>query len=173
MLETRLDHIGNWPCENGKGYFDCESRSVDWEAFLSTPKDTQDLRKYTGSTIYAKDKFSRFISNCLPLQLDKQRRDRREVSTPLYELIAIAEKSLCSDPRDKIYGLLGLASHCRNGEFEADYSKTLKDIYQDVIEFYYLKSKRLQFPAVELVRLSQLLQRHSKLAPSSPSRKYV
>jgi hypothetical protein len=62
-----------------------------------------------------------------------------------------------------VYGLLGLASDCRNGELEADYSKTPFQVFRDVMEFYSLKAARRKFPAAELVQFGQLLQKRLEL----------
>jgi hypothetical protein len=42
----------------------------------------------------------------------------------------------CSEPRDKVYGFLGLANDYLDDSFEVDYSKSLFKIYEDVIKFY-------------------------------------
>jgi len=68
----------------------------------------------------------------LPLRLDKQR-EHRDRGWPLYTLLITTEKSLCQNPRDKIYGLLGLANDFRGGDLDINYSKPLYKTYQDVI----------------------------------------
>ena len=42
----------------------------------------------------------------------------------------------CKDPRDKIYGLLGLAHDCQDGSIEVDYTKPLFGLYRDVLTWF-------------------------------------
>ncbi|PMD27086.1 hypothetical protein NA56DRAFT_684547 [Hyaloscypha hepaticicola] len=98
----------------------------------------------------------KLFKESLPFQLDKQRayRDR---GWSLEKLLITTEKSLCQDPRDKIYGLLGLLTDFRKGDIGIDYSKQLHEIYQDVIRWYYGTRARRQ-DSCRLEKLSQLLQ---------------
>jgi hypothetical protein len=50
----------------------------------------------------------------------------------LMKLMRFSELSSCSDPKDRIYGMIGLASDCRNGEVVPDYTKSLTEVYYDV-----------------------------------------
>jgi hypothetical protein len=98
-----------------------------------------------------------FIKQSLPFQLDKQR-ENRDSGWPLHALISATEKSLCEDPRDKIYGLLGLASDFRNEDLDIDYSKPLHETYQDVIRWYYNCDRGQEESFPNLLLFSQLVQ---------------
>jgi len=79
----------------------------------------------------------------------------------LEHLIESFQESLCSDPRDKVYGLLGLADDCQEGQLEVDYSRTLFEVYSNVIDLYYT-TRRRQGPSQHTPRFSQILQRAFK-----------
>lgn len=44
-------------------------------------------------------------------------------------------ESKCADARDRVYGLIGLASDCQHGEIQVDYSKSTQELYDQVIAF--------------------------------------
>lgn len=78
----------------------------------------------------------------------------------LAALIEACEDSLCSDPRDKVYALLGLATDPEKDELPIDYSKTLFEVYADTVIFQYRIYKGQQGdPSQKIVRFSQILQR--------------
>ncbi|TVY34191.1 Heterokaryon incompatibility protein 6,OR allele [Lachnellula subtilissima] len=103
------------------------------EAITRLAKDVRDITRSKG-----------FIIN----------RHRQSRENTLGDLLWSCQGSLCSDPRDKIYGLLGLALDCQDEELVVDYSKSLFEVYKDVVYFY---SKFYFVP--DVVRFSQLLQR--------------
>ncbi|KAH8742386.1 heterokaryon incompatibility protein-domain-containing protein [Hyaloscypha finlandica] len=104
----------------------------------------RNLRIHWGSDHIEWDDFA----NCYPVlpndlqrsitfQLVRQRMARDGLNCFLKDLLETCKGSLCLDPRDKVYGLLGLADDCREGNLTADYSKSLFDVYEDVIRFQY------------------------------------
>lgn len=85
---------------------------------------------------------------------------RKSRENNLEDLLWSCQESSCSDPRDKIYGLLGLALDCRNDEISVDYSKSLFEVYKDVIDFYSKSRRNPETPYMpSVVRFSQLVQR--------------
>ena len=50
---------------------------------------------------------------------------------PLYEVLDLWSGQECLDPRDKVYGVLGLAS---NADITVDYSKSVSNLYREVLE---------------------------------------
>jgi hypothetical protein len=52
----------------------------------------------------------------------------------LQALIESHRESLCKEPRDHIYGFVGLAVACQEG-FPMDYGKSLYEVWKDVITF--------------------------------------
>jgi hypothetical protein len=68
--------------------------------------------------------------------LDKKRKDRHGSENRLEKLLKDFQYAGCKDPRDKIYGLLGLAHDCQDGSIEVDYTKPLFGLYTDVLKWF-------------------------------------
>jgi hypothetical protein len=102
------------------------------------------------------------IKSSLPYLFDRQRSDRY-YECRLLNLLEACQASKCADPRDKVYGLLGLANDCGEDELVVDYSKTVYEVYTDVIAFHSsrMRSRQLLSPRrdLDVVRFSQLLQK--------------
>ncbi len=62
-------------------------------------------------------------------------RNRNEKRFGLRELLEIGWQQQCEDPRDKVFGLLGLARHPRQGiePVVADYGKPVLEVFEDVV----------------------------------------
>lgn len=73
------------------------------------------------------------LGNEGPLELNKQRQKQHDGGCKLLDLVDHFKRAKCKDRRDKIYGLVGLASDARL--FPIDYNKSLFDIWRDVMEF--------------------------------------
>jgi hypothetical protein len=98
-------------------------------------------------------------------QLDSKRKGRHTQSNRLEVLMEDFQNAQCTEPRDKVYGFLGMAHDCQDGIIEADYTKPLFDLYADVIAFF---CRRRKFQngssndldrAMRVVRFSQLVQK--------------
>lgn len=120
--------------------------SLDWRSFLR-PLPNWEMPAY------------QYIKN-----LEEKRQGRHGDSNRLETLLETIQYAKCEEPRDQIYGLLGLAHDCY-GQQEADYTKDLFDVYADVIRFFYGQknshgntTKRTD-RAMRIVRFSQLIQR--------------
>lgn len=68
-----------------------------------------------------------------PFNLDHLRRNKYNGSCSLRRLLEGHADAQCKDPRDKIYGLVGLSSDGRG--FPMDYSKSLLDVWVDTVNF--------------------------------------
>ncbi|KAG6063574.1 hypothetical protein E4U32_001090 [Claviceps aff. humidiphila group G2b] len=68
-----------------------------------------------------------------PLKVDHLRRDKYDGSCSLRSLLTNHASALAKDPRDKIYGLVGLSTDGRG--FPMDYHKTLLEVWSDTIHF--------------------------------------
>ncbi|KAF4995626.1 hypothetical protein FGRMN_5018 [Fusarium graminum] len=71
-------------------------------------------------------------------RLKQQREDKHHGSATLLKLLQTHREAECQDRKDKVYGLVGLASDARN--FNIDYNKSLFQIWTDVMEFLNLHS---------------------------------
>lgn len=68
-----------------------------------------------------------------PLKLHEQRCRRYKGSCRLLQLLHDYRGAQCQDPKDKVYGLVGLAADARF--FPIDYNKSRFEIWKDVMEF--------------------------------------
>jgi len=115
------------------------THSDSWEAFFKYAK-----RQSTKSEIGP------------ALKLFQSREDRHGDSFLLANLLEACKDSLCEEPRDKVYGYVGIGHDCQDGSLPVDYSKSLFELYEDVVQFYYRnKDHRAHFT----VYFSQLVQK--------------
>jgi hypothetical protein len=70
----------------------------------------------------------------LPVKLQKQIDEKYENGHRLQNLIENHRNSLCKEPRDYVYGFVGLAVDCQEG-FPMDYGKSLYEVWKDVVRF--------------------------------------
>jgi hypothetical protein len=68
-----------------------------------------------------------------PLRLNRLLQERYIGSHTLRKLLQDHREALCKEPRDKIYGLVGLAADAIN--FPMDYTKSLIEIWKDTMVF--------------------------------------
>lgn len=66
-------------------------------------------------------------------------RNRNEKRFGLRELLELGWRQQCEDPRDKVFGLLGLAKYPpqRVEPIVADYRKSVLEVFEDVVRFLY------------------------------------
>jgi hypothetical protein len=88
---------------------------------------------------------------------------RFEPSSPaggptLKSLLELSMPCSCHYRKDKVYGILGLASDVPVGEIPVDYSQSLFQLYTSVMRFMLRKVPRYSADAI-LIPFSQLLQR--------------
>jgi hypothetical protein len=72
--------------------------------------------------------------NSLPYKINGQLEGKYKNEHGLQELIESHADQLCKDPRDHIYGFVGLANDCHDG-FPMDYQKSLYEVWKDVVAF--------------------------------------
>ena len=90
-------------------------------------------------------------------------RSRRLKKAPLLDLVVQNRASLCSDPHDKIYAMLGLASDCTTEKtIPVDYSTPLEELFGKVLTFCDVHSN-------DIFRYAYLLKHAMKIeAPKQP-----
>jgi hypothetical protein len=117
----------------------------------------------------------------MALKLAEQREGRHGDSFLLANLMEVCQDSLCEEPRDKIYGFVGIAHDCQDDSLPVDYSKSLFELYEDVIRFQYHWAKETMQALKEnkkaIVHFSQLVQKvlggaamHQDFAIAHPGR---
>lgn len=97
----------------------------------------------------------------LPARIDQQKASRQKNgSCTLWTLLEAFQASLCKEIHDKIYGFIGLSTDCGSTGIPIDYSKSVQQLYRDVILFYYQKFRSISAPpsAAQLISLSEFLQ---------------
>jgi hypothetical protein len=92
------------------------------------------------------------------IALADQRKGRHGDSYLLANLMEACKDSLCEEPRDKIYGFVGIAHDCQDGSLPVDYGKSLFELYEDVVRFQYRSYRTTNFKPKTIVHFSQLVQ---------------
>ncbi|KAG6046446.1 hypothetical protein E4U17_007894 [Claviceps sp. LM77 group G4] len=89
---------------------------TEWDTFITWVRTHASINHTTG-----------------PLKVDHLRRDKYDGSCSLRSLLTNHAGALAKDPRDKIYGLVGLSTDGRG--FPMDYNKSLLEVWSDTIHF--------------------------------------
>ncbi|SPO07582.1 uncharacterized protein DNG_10277 [Cephalotrichum gorgonifer] len=101
--------------------------------------------------------------NTGPLRLDRLlRQEKYHDSHTLKRLIEEHRGAKCSEPRDKVYGLVGLASDAV--QFPMDYNKSLYDVWKDTMVFmnqWHLFKDESQIVLIGALVKSALMDNHS------------
>ncbi|KAJ4414465.1 hypothetical protein N0V82_007914 [Gnomoniopsis sp. IMI 355080] len=88
-----------------------------------------------------------------PLKLNRQLREVRDTGFPICQLFKDHHRAQCKDPKDMVYGLVGLATDVC--DFPIDYTKSLIEIWTDTME--YLNGRSL-LTAEDIVPMGQLIK---------------
>jgi len=119
--------------------------NVSWAATENYRTDTY----YTLQSYDWKDFFYHFAGDHV-YKFNRLRDERYGDESLLRNLLLDHQSAQCKDPRDKIYGLVGLSIDC-SGRLAMDYRKSLWEVYKDVISVYH------GYPGI--LELSRLLKR--------------
>jgi hypothetical protein len=92
-----------------------------------------------------------------PLKLYRQREGRHGDSNLLERLLETFSNAKCSELRDKIYAFLGLSHDGEDGGLTVDYSKSLYELYLEVIEFHCRSEPQLDEPQLDEPQLDESL----------------
>ncbi|OCK80648.1 hypothetical protein K432DRAFT_327853, partial [Lepidopterella palustris CBS 459.81] len=113
----------------------CGNRSFDWQAICIIHRVWKELQLINNL---------RLGGDIGPWDIDQNIRARRLNSyLPLLDLLASYYSSFSSNPRDKIYGLIGLADDCVTKEYDVDYSATEARTLEYVVRYMLRSSARL------------------------------
>ncbi|KAH9905712.1 heterokaryon incompatibility protein-domain-containing protein [Xylariomycetidae sp. FL2044] len=106
-----------------------------------------------------------------PLRLDRHLNERYTESYKLVRLLRDHKDAACKEPKDKIYGLVGLAADAPG--FPMDYNKSLFEIWEDTMEFMNRQGLMNESEIVDLGRLVKfLLMRHETIPLHQTLRPY-
>ncbi|OAL47413.1 HET-domain-containing protein [Pyrenochaeta sp. DS3sAY3a] len=90
-----------------------------------------------------------------PLTIAQELKNKYENSQNLLSLLQTYKESQCKDPRDKIYGFIGLASDCYG--FPIDYAKSTYEVWRDTMVFMSWNNLADKLSIIELSRLVKRL----------------
>ncbi|KAH7307946.1 heterokaryon incompatibility protein-domain-containing protein [Rhexocercosporidium sp. MPI-PUGE-AT-0058] len=68
----------------------------------------------------------------------------KDESPPLYALLAKFWQKNATDPRDKIYALVGLSTAQNDSRFVIDYSKSVQEVFTDTVKYIVKSSNTLE-----------------------------
>jgi hypothetical protein len=114
----------------------CGSYNIDWDLFISGIASC------------------RGCHDSIPLKFQRQLNDKYSTGHKLQTLIEKHRDSLCKEPKDHVYGLIGLAIDCE-GRFPIDYNKSLFEVWKDTIIF---KAADQDSPQLDLLRFGRTVQ---------------
>lgn len=104
------------PDPKSPGVVQYHDHFLHWNIFISKIKSLARKSDWTGA-----------------LRLDDQLREKDQGSHTLRSLLVAHHGALCKNPRDKVYGLAGLAEDCYG--FPVDYAKSLFEVWADTLQF--------------------------------------
>ncbi|MCJ1251249.1 hypothetical protein MMC30_008480 [Trapelia coarctata] len=109
----------------------CGNQGIEWKSLISNVFVSMELARYPG--------FQHLLGfgNGLAMRLD-QVRIRVQSSQSDFKLIEVLHVLRTydhTDPRDKVYAGLGLATDVAAGDVVPDYSKSFDEVYMDVVRF--------------------------------------
>lgn len=82
------------------------------------------------------------------LIIHARRRRWKGHKAPLIDLISEIKQTECSDPRDKVYAIIGQASDVTSGDILVDYNRSILDVYLDVAKFALFRANVAPFEAL-------------------------
>lgn len=96
----------------------------------------------------------------LPARLDQQKEARLRGGCVLWTLLESFQDSLCQEVHDKIDGFMGLSTDCGDQGLTIDYTKSVEQLYRDVIRFYWHEfgQDSSLHRAPQLIKLGEFLQ---------------
>jgi hypothetical protein len=131
-----------------------DSTTIEWDNFIAIIQSQNNL------------------GDSIPLKLDAQRKIRFHGGHTLANLLQNNQHALCQDPRDKIYGFIGLAIDVHES-FPMDYSKSLFEVFSDTILFLNSDESRSQHDILGLSRLvNRMLGGALGVEPDGPAQNF-
>jgi hypothetical protein len=117
-------------------------------------RNSLEWKKFT----YLAERYARWneeVAASVPPKLVQQLQHKYDGGHKLHSLLKSYQNSLCTDPRDKIFGFVGLATDC-DQKFPMDYGKRLFEVWRDAVIY---KSNDEISPPVDILQLAQLMKR--------------
>ena len=141
-----------------KAIITCGNHEMEWERFLDVAIAMKNTRQFP-PCIYPSAYDALFILACIRLG---RRREEQGEKSELEELLYNYRSCLASDPRDKVFALVGIACGQIAPSYTPDYSKSVLEVYRNLaIHFIIIE----QNPDI-LVHCGYIVGRKSSLLPS-------
>lgn len=134
----------------------CSTSQIPW-AYLS---EIRRSRKNVWPRYMSKGEQA--FMRSLPARIDQQKGSRNNnMGCTLWALLEAFQSSQCKEIHDKVYGFIGLSTDCGSSGIPIDYSRSVQQLYNDVILFYHHRfhSKGSPPSAAQLISLSEFLQK--------------
>lgn len=121
--------------------FYCGSKSTTWSIFKRLPTSNKGVFTkggFSGMTLVLGSTAGGRQARDILSELNKRSNGQNAQDKPLHELVTKFGRAQCLDPRDRVYGLLGLATanpedEDRNSEVVADYNTTPVTLFMQLL----------------------------------------
>jgi hypothetical protein len=116
----------------------CGPSVIDWNLLVAAVKMKQtEMLQFEMTRLAMERPLVNF------LEIERTRFQKYTASNGIESLVIGWRNSRATDPRDKIYGLLGLAADVEDGDIVPDYHKSAEQVYLDFAHFIITKRKHL------------------------------
>ncbi|RYP76325.1 hypothetical protein DL769_003665 [Monosporascus sp. CRB-8-3] len=126
----------------------CGNNILAWSVYVDASKAFQLHKKYLRRTFrgglnYGKDllisqqrlSYSSVLSSLGPASLESVRPWRNKGPESLLEVLNICRRKLAGEPRDKVFGVLGILPEDVRYYFPPNYNESLREVYTNVVDF--------------------------------------
>ncbi|RYP62885.1 hypothetical protein DL771_009534 [Monosporascus sp. 5C6A] len=126
----------------------CGNNSLAWSVYVDASKAFQLHKKYLtrafrGGLNYGKNvsisqqqlSYTSVLSSLGPASLESLRPWRNEGPESLLEVLNICRRKLTGEPRDKVFGVLGILPEDVRYYFPPNYNESLREVYTNVVDF--------------------------------------
>lgn len=132
----------------------CGQESISWaelEGVCNIMRDYEDLLQ---DLYYSRLSYIRTLTHGGPKSLLLSRFSTRAVRPPLFELMAAHKSKKSTDPKDKVYALIGI-SGSRETFGDIDYSLSMREVYSHTARHIINSSKKLEVICIKQHNIDQ------------------
>ncbi|RYP93271.1 hypothetical protein DL770_000646 [Monosporascus sp. CRB-9-2] len=126
----------------------CGNNSLAWSMYVDASKAFQLHKKYLARTFgggrnYGRDMsisqqrlpYTSVLSSLGPASLESLRPWRNKGPESLLEVLNICRRKLTGEPRDKVFGVLGILPEDVRYYFPPNYNESLREVYTNIVDF--------------------------------------
>jgi hypothetical protein len=132
----------------------CGQQSISWaelEGVCDILRDYEDLLQ---DLYYSRLSYIRTLTHGGPKSLLLSRFSTKGIRPPLFELIATHKSKKSTDPKDKVYALVGISSS-RDTFGDIDYSLSMREVYSHTAQHIINTSKELEVICIKQHNIDQ------------------